>query len=202
MHVKTYSLLGKVGEHDFFCYGMRDQGERMFWKNKGCQTPKDWTPKSGSYPVMGDENIMNPKAHGTSHTPVQKELRYGCDWNVADRICNFNRHYAEYSGYFLQTRWLEEIPQNGDSTIYYDSNTGNPLFQAPGNRSFADFLRESKAHGWPSFRDDEVNWNFVRVLRDGECVSIDGTHLGHNIPDRKGNRYCINLVSIAGSPQD
>jgi hypothetical protein len=26
--------------------------------------------------------------------------------------------------------------------------------------------------------------------------------LQHNLPDRKGNRYCINLVSIAGKPQN
>ena len=173
----------------------------MFRKSKGCQTPQDWAPQSGSYPVMGEESIMKSKAHGTSQTPVQDDLRYGCDRAVADKICNFNRHYAEFSGYFLRTRWLEEIPKNGTSTTYYDSNTGNPLFRAPVNRSFADFLRESKGHGWPSFRDDEVNWQFVRVLPDGECVSVDGTHLGHNIPDAKGNRYCINLVSIAGSPQ-
>ena len=67
-------------------------------------------------------------------------------------------------------------------------------------RSFDEFLKESRAHGWPSFRDDEVNWEFVRVLPDGETVSVDGTHLGHNIPDRSGNRYCINLVSCAGNP--
>lgn len=55
--------------------------------------------------------------------------------------------------------------------------------------------------GWPSFRDNEVVWDNVRVLKNsGETVSIDGTHLGHNLPDRKGNRYCINLVSVAGSP--
>lgn len=46
-----------------------------------------------------------------------------------------------------------------------------------------------------------VNWENVRVLDDGETVSIDGTHLGHNIPDGK-NRYCINLVSIAGNPDE
>ena len=57
-------------------------------------------------------------------------------------------------------------------------------------------------HGWPSFRDDEVNWDYVRVLSDGECVSTAGTHLGHNIPDKDGNRYCINLVSIAGHPDE
>ena len=33
----------------------------------------------------------------------------------------------------------------------------------------------------------------------GETVSLTGTHLGHNLPDMKGNRYCINLVSIAGN---
>jgi peptide methionine sulfoxide reductase MsrB len=31
-------------------------------------------------------------------------------------------------------------------------------------------------------------------------VSLAGTHLGHNLPDKKGNRYCINLVSCAGRP--
>eukprot|EP00970_Alexandrium_tamarense_P011919 scaffold2604_cov198-Alexandrium_tamarense.AAC.24 len=35
---------------------------------------------------------------------------------------------------------------------------------------------------------------------NGETVSVDGTHLGHNLPDRKGSRYCINLVCVAGRP--
>ena len=33
-----------------------------------------------------------------------------------------------------------------------------------------------------------------------EVVSIDGTHLGHNLADEDGNRYCIDLVCIAGRP--
>lgn len=45
-------------------------------------------------------------------------------------------------------------------------------------------------------------WENVRCLENGEAVSIDGTHLGHNLPDSKGNRYCINLVSVAGRPAD
>ena len=85
---------------------------------------------------------------------------------------------------------------------YYDSVTGKALFKAPIGRSLEDFIRESQAHGWPSFRDDEVIWDNVRILGDGETVSTDGTHLGHNLPDGKGNRYCINLVSIAGRPLD
>lgn len=61
-----------------------------------------------------------------------------------------------------------------------------------------EFLMESSSHGWPSFRDEECNWEYVRCLKDGECISTAGTHLGHNIPDKSGNRYCINLVSVAG----
>ncbi len=38
---------------------------------------------------------MSPKAHGTSEKPVMKDLKWGCDYDTADRICNFNRHYAE-----------------------------------------------------------------------------------------------------------
>ena len=83
---------------------------------------------------------------------------------------------------------------------FYDSVTGRPLFIAPIGRSMADFLEESKAHGWPSFRDEEVVWDEVGCLPNGETVSLAGTHLGHNLPDARGNRYCINLVSIAGLP--
>lgn len=41
--------------------------------------------------VMGDEEIMSPKAHGSSDRPVQGILRWECDRKVADNICNFNR---------------------------------------------------------------------------------------------------------------
>ena len=83
---------------------------------------------------------------------------------------------------------------------FYDSNTGKLLFIAPKGRPFEDFIKESISHGWPSFRDDEVVWDDVRCLPNGEAVSLDGTHLGHNLPDFSGNRYCINLVSVAGRP--
>eukprot|EP00558_Chaetoceros_sp_UNC1202_P010005 CAMPEP_0197239258 /NCGR_PEP_ID=MMETSP1429-20130617/5760_1 /TAXON_ID=49237 /ORGANISM="Chaetoceros sp., Strain UNC1202" /LENGTH=177 /DNA_ID=CAMNT_0042698649 /DNA_START=95 /DNA_END=628 /DNA_ORIENTATION=+ len=157
--------------------------------------------------VMGDESIMSPKTYGTSAVPVQENLRWGCDQKVADRICNFNRHYAERSGYFLSTTFLtderEKRADGGDKEItFYDADTGKPLFIAPRGRSFEDFVKESRAHGWPSFRDEEVVWDNVRCLPDGETVSITGTHLGHNLPDGKGSRYCINLVCVAGRPTD
>jgi hypothetical protein len=60
---------------------------------------------------------------------------------------------------------------------FYDSVTGVLLFEAAGGRSHDDFDQESRRHGWPSFRDDEVNWEQVRCLKNGECVSLTGTHL-------------------------
>ena len=74
-------------------------------------------------------------------------------------------------------------------TVYYDSVTGKPLFVAPIGRTMEEFLAESNTHGWPSFRDQEVVWENTRVLKaTGETVSADGTHLGHNLPDGRGNR--------------
>ena len=154
--------------------------------------------------VRGNESIMSQKEHGTSHTPVQNNLRWHCDVATADRICNFNRHYAERSGYWRTTSFQAEASETpvGSTITFYDSNTGKPLFEAPIGRSMKEFLEESRKHGWPSFRDQEVKWANVRVLDDGETVSLDGTHLGHNLPDETGNRYCINLVSVAGNPEE
>ena len=151
--------------------------------------------------VMGDESIMAPKSHGTANKPVQSNLRWACDSKIADRICNFNRHYAEHSGYWETTDFLKEEGGSQQEINFYDSNTGKLLFVAPKGRSMDNFLVESRNHGWPSFRDEEVVWENVRCLPGGEAVSVDGTHLGHNLPDRKGSRYCINLVSVAGRPE-
>jgi len=159
--------------------------------------------KTNSPLVVGGESIMSKKKHGTSDTPVQENLRWNCDRKVADKICNFNRHYAESSGYWTSTKFLEEAKKEYDEKgeiNFYDSNTGKLLFVAPKGRSFEDFVKESRAHGWPSFRDDEVVWEDVRCLKNGESVSLAGTHLGHNLPDKSGNRYCINLVCVAGKP--
>ena len=143
---------------------------------------------------------MSQKAHGTSEAPVQKAPRWNVDRDTADRICNFNRHYAEYAGYWKTTKFLDEVDRD-KPTVYYDSVTGKPLFVAPIGRTMQEFLAESNSHGWPSFRDQEVVWENMRVLKaTGEAVSASGTHLGHNLPDNKGNRYCINLVSVAGLP--
>lgn len=150
---------------------------------------------------LGDESIMSAKEHGTSAKPVQENLMYGVDNKLADRICNFNRRFAEQVGYFESTNWEKAVLEAKGPITFYDSVTGKALFVAPIGRSAENLVQESEVHGWPSFRDEEVVWDNVKVIRNsGETVSVDGTHLGHNLPDRKGNRYCINLVCIAGQP--
>jgi hypothetical protein len=86
-----------------------------------------------------------------------------------------------FVGAFHRNSWYVKDynnAKNSNETIkFYDSNTGNLLFEAGIGRSLAHFWNESGKHGWPSFRDQEVNWEFVRCLSNGECVSLHGTHL-------------------------
>ena len=41
---------------------------------------------NSKYPIMADESIMSKKKHGSSDSPVQKILRWNCDYDTADRI--------------------------------------------------------------------------------------------------------------------
>mmetsp|Transcript_14865 Transcript_14865/g.21931 ORF Transcript_14865/g.21931 Transcript_14865/m.21931 type:complete len:180 (-) Transcript_14865:96-635(-) len=146
-------------------------------------------------------SLMASDANGSFKTPVQQQLRWGCDRIVADRICKMNNHHhSEYAGYFLETNFLNDLKRVSSEMKFYDSITGRPLFIAPRGRSMDDFIIESRNEGWLSFRDDEVVWSNVRILDNGEAVSVDGTHLGHDMPDKGGSRYIINIVSVAGTP--
>ena len=198
-------LLALVASPSFLVTATRSNVPTAFIAGKTSSTSFHTTSKTAlsaeSYPLKGDESLMSQKGHGTSEKPVMKDLKWNCDYDTADRVCNFNRHYAEHAGYWSTTTYLEEVDRE-DPTKYFDAVTGNHLFTAPMGRSMEDYLVESGSHGWPSFRDEEVNWDYVRVLDNGECISTTGTHLGHNLPDSKGNRYCINLVCVAGQPAE
>ena len=82
---------------------------------------------------------MRSKAHGTTETAVMNKLKWGCDWDIADRICSFNRHYAEHAGYAWGPgmTWHAECAglSDGETITYYDSVTGKALFVAPKGRT-------------------------------------------------------------------
>ena len=113
-------------------------------------TSRLFSQATKSLPVYCDESAMNQKSHGTSEKPVQEDLRWKCDNQTADRICNFNRHYAEYAGYWQTTEFLNYVKEDykdGEPLNFYDSVTGHLLFKAPVGRSMSDFLKESASHG-------------------------------------------------------
>lgn len=45
---------------------------------------------SQGFPVLGSEEIMRAKSHGTSDQAVQSKLRWNVDVKLADRISNYN----------------------------------------------------------------------------------------------------------------
>ena len=85
-----------------------------------------------------------------------------------------------------RAQWLKDLKAANvtqeNPCVYRSPTTGEVLFRAPVGRTLDAFLKESKNHGWPSFRDEEAIGfeGSMRCLRDGEVVTTDGVHLGHN----------------------
>merc|ERR1711933_171900 len=121
------------------------------------------------------------------------------DYELADRICCDNHRYAEPRGYHLlpEVDFYAKLDPNVEH-VFYDSACGIPLFIAPRGRSFDEFVAESTYHGWPSFRPDELVSENVIIHDDGRMESKCLTHLGHNLPKDGIDRYCIDLVCMAG----
>jgi hypothetical protein len=42
---------------------------------------------NSKYPIVADEEVMKPKAHGTSEKPVMKNLKWGADFQVPSSRC-------------------------------------------------------------------------------------------------------------------
>ena len=59
------------------------------------------TARTSTYPSVPSlpiATISTPSEHGTCERAVQANLRWGCDDETSNRVCCFNRHYAEHSG--------------------------------------------------------------------------------------------------------
>jgi hypothetical protein len=81
----------------------------FFFFDGSFEAPPNWQKPGAKLPIMGDESIMKEKGHGTCATALQKDLLWGVDAEVADRICTKNRHYAEHSGYFVKTGFIKAV---------------------------------------------------------------------------------------------
>jgi len=131
--------------------------------------------------------------------------------SLADAICCDSAFapYAEPRWYYNTTnvdffgKVAKAYKANGNKPVtFYDSVCGIPLFNVPMNRTLAEFMAETKEHGWPSFRPAELaSPDAVKILPNNYVVSKCGTHLGSNLPDAKGIRYCLDLSCVSGNPK-
>lgn len=123
------------------------------------------------------------------------------DETLIDAVC-CDRRFAAYAepqySFDAPTVDLYKKLNPSGTTTFYDTVCGIPLFTAPIGRSFAQWHAEAEEHGWPSFRSQEVHMENIKLGDDGEVISSCGTHLGSNLPDENGDRYCIDLVCISG----
>ena len=177
-----------------------------------------------------DASSADDQCHGHSPMEsVRTFLGARIDYDTSERICCHNHRYAEYAGYLNSPEVdLFSRLDPGSETVWYDSVCGIPLFVAPRGRTFEEFREESLKHGWPSFRPEELVSENVIIHPGGrsECrktfqtrgrsehPSVPNppsaqpdeveskclTHLGHNLPEGGVDRYCIDLVCVAGSP--
>merc|ERR1719243_124588 len=91
--------------------------------------------------VLGAGNSDQEQCFGLDPQPsVVNYLGATLDYEVADRICCHNHHFAEYKGYLAapEVDLFGRLDPNVETT-FYDSVCGIPLFVAPSNRTFEEF---------------------------------------------------------------
>ena len=97
------------------------------------------SPPSHSPIVYCEESVMSKKSHGTTEASLDaSSLRWGVDSKLADKICSFNRHFAEPGGSFEKNEaFLAQVEalKPGETITFYDTVSQKPLFVAPVNRT-------------------------------------------------------------------
>ena len=137
--------------------------------------------------------------YNLSNRPIPDGLPiYNPNESLAEAICcdPLYRGLAEpqYTYADPDIQLFQHMNSSGETT-FYDPVCGIPLFIVPRGRNFSSFMEETKNHGWPSFRDEElVDGNvFNETNKGGRGVrSKCGTHLGDNLPEGGKNRYCLD----------
>ena len=180
----------------------------------GCSSKQQKSLLRGAI-ALGQDVFNN-----TCSSAVQSNLRYNISKTsaiadfpfplpqsetLAQAVCcdNAFKAYAEPRETYARpdVNLFSRMNQDG-TTIFYDSICGIPLFEAPKGRSFEDFKADTTEHGWPSFRPEELIQGNSRIINaTGEVVSKCGTHLGSFLPDEKGDRWCLDLSCLSGSPK-
>jgi len=157
-------------------------------------------------PATGTEQVVRDAKRGFCPNLFPKELRWELptkkQGGIEDLVC-FNKRFFEPEGYYKTTKFLEEAKSTKGPIDFFESDTSKRIFRAPVGRTMDAFLKEADRNGYLVFRDDEVNWDYVRVFpKGGALITDDGVFLGKNAPDVFGNKYVVNLGALAGLPPE
>jgi len=210
----TAKSLGSIKRFEVWAEGV-DGAVRLDLQEVSAETPSDASSRGRSH-----VSEQPPMEYDSCSGPVQKELRFGLSGrdspagipvavdeteSLAEAVCCDKRmlNYAEPQFLYTAPDIALYSKLEDGVTTFYDSVCGKPLFQAPVNRSLADFKADTDEHGWPSFRKAEVVSDNVLTDQDtGFVTSVCGTHLGSYLPDEEGPRWCMDLSCLAGNPVD
>jgi len=163
-----------------------------------------WLALAANLPTPSEYlSMRSDSSFGACGAPVSEPLRWDADAETANRICCDNHLYAE-TKYSWEDTTIPTSMHPGSNVTFYDVFSHSHLFTAPVDRTYDQFIALSTSQGWPAFRPAEAT-DQVRILPSfssayyPEVVSLDGTHLGHILPDIDGYPYyCINIVCVAG----
>lgn len=66
------------------------------------------------YPILCDDSVVYNAEQDTLKQHVQHNLRWGCDRELAEKLCCLNRTKCEQSGYWQRTAFQTFIQVAGD----------------------------------------------------------------------------------------
>ena len=93
-------------------------GDPLAASDTGTDTDGDGDANAVMYPVVGSNELMSQKGHGTTAAPLQRALRYGVSASTAKRIVCYNRTRAENFGYFLRTK-VKSVQLNWNTAVIH-----------------------------------------------------------------------------------
>eukprot|EP00913_Durusdinium_trenchii_P004494 g4173.t1 len=160
----------------------------------------EWSPPGTQVSDCSDKPKTMPELCRPSHGHLSPSLRWGISADLkvgpftAEAVCCANHRFAEEPHFWSQNAAFvaaAKAATEKNPLVFFDSACDVPLFKAPVGRNTSQWLEES-AHGWPSFRSQEMVSENLVTFAGGECQGFWICRFD------SAQGYCIDLVCIAG----
>ncbi len=154
----------------------------------------------GALAYFGMKNAAGGITFGDGKTRTIEIKKYDDEW----RVELDEEQFAVLRGAATESPWTGELLDEDRSGLYTCAGCGNELFISG--------TKFDSNCGWPSFYES-VRPDAVELLEDTSLGMVRtevrcarcGGHLGHVFPDGfgtpTGDRYCMNSLSLAFTPE-